>query len=104
MSDIEKDFGENENEYGPDYVTLQDEDGIEYELEVLGAVEVDGKDYMAFCDADTPDDSEALEIIIFRVEENEDGTLDYVGLEDDDELERVYAAFLDEATGDEDDE
>ena len=103
MSDIEKNLGE-EQDFGPDYVTLQDEDGTEYELEVLGAVEVDGNDYMAFCDANVPDDTEALEIIIFRVEENDDGTLDYVGLDSDEELQKVYAVFLEEIDVDEDDE
>ena len=102
MSDIEKDFAENE--FGPDYVTLQDEDGTEYELEVLGSIEVDGVEYMAFCDADAPDDAEALEITIFRIEENEDGTLDYVGLDDDEELEKVYAAFLEDAVEDDEEE
>ncbi len=88
-------------EYGPDYVTLIDDDGVEYELEVLGTVEVDGNDYIALCDADVPDDTEALEISIMRVIRNEDDTVDFETIDDDDEIERAYAAFLDEIEDDE---
>ena len=91
---------EKNQDYGPDYLTLIDEDGMEYEVEVLGTVEVDGKDYIALCDADAPDDAEALEITIMQAVRNEDDTVDFVAVEDDDEIARAYAAFLDEIEDD----
>ena len=94
----------NEQDFGPDYLTLIDEEGVEYEVEVLGTVEVGGKDYIALCDAGLPDDAEALEITIMQAVRNEDDTVDFVAVEDEDEIERAYAAFLDEIEDDEDDE
>ena len=91
----------NKQDYGPDYITLIDEDGVEYEVEVLGTVEVGGSEYIALCDADTPDDCEALEINIMRVVRNEDDTVDFETIDDEDEIEQAYAAFLDEIEDDE---
>ncbi len=87
---------EHEN-FGPDFITLIDEEGKEYEMEFLDSIELDGNTYFAFCEAGIPDDSnEAIEVSIFRVETKEDDTEELVGLDDEDELERVYAAFLDQ--------
>lgn len=35
-------------EFGPNFITLTDEDGNEIELEYVDAIEVDGQTYMAF--------------------------------------------------------
>lgn len=82
--------------FGPDFVTLVDEDGNEYQLEFLDSIELDGKSYLAFCEAGLPDDTEAIEVSIFRVETHEDDTEELVGIEDEEELERVYEAFLEQ--------
>lgn len=85
----------DENNFGPDIFTFADEDGNEIELELLDTVEMDGKLYYALCEASTPDDEDtAIEVIILRVDENEDGTEDLVEPADDEELERVYDKFL----------
>ena len=91
-----------ENEFGPDYVTITDEDGVEYDFEVLGTVEEDGGDYIALCEADTPEDTEAIEIVLMRVIRNEDDTVDFESIDDEEEEDRVWAAFLDEVDADED--
>ena len=39
-------------EFGPNFITLTDEDGNEIELEYVDAIEVDGQTYMAFFPAD----------------------------------------------------
>ncbi len=79
--------------FGPDIFTFMDDEGKEYELELLDTVELDGKLYYALCEADASED-EAIEVIILRVDENEDGTEDLVEPETDEELERVYDRFL----------
>ena len=85
----------DENNFGPDIFTFADEDGNEVELELLDTVEMDGKLYYALCEANIPDDeNEVLEVIILRVDENEDGTEDLVEPDTDEELERVYDKFL----------
>ena len=35
-------------DFGPNFITLTDEDGNEFELEYIDALEVDGQTYMAF--------------------------------------------------------
>ena len=92
------------NNFGPDYVTLLDDDGNEYQLELLDSIEMDGNTYLAFCEADLPEDAEAVEVSIFRVEVHEDDTEELVGIEDEEELERVYEKFLDQQDDDEDEE
>ena len=38
--------------FGSDYLTIEDEDGNEFELEVLNEFELDGQDYLAALPAD----------------------------------------------------
>ena len=40
------------NEYGSDFMTIVDEDGTEYELEVLSTLEYNGCTYLAVIPAD----------------------------------------------------
>ena len=61
----------NENDFGDDYVVITDEDGQEYELELLDSLEVDGREYRAFLPV-SDDDEEPYEMILFRIVE-EDG-------------------------------
>ena len=42
-----------EDQYGSDFITIVDEDGKEYELEVLSTLEYNGETYMAVIPADT---------------------------------------------------
>ncbi len=84
------------NEYGDDFVTLTDEDGKEYELEVLATVEYAGATYKALCPADAGEDEDApLEVSILKVVE-EDGEEFLVTLDDEDEEEAVYELFLEQ--------
>ena len=39
-------------EYGPDFISVTDDDGNEFELEHLGTLEQEGRQYMAFVPAD----------------------------------------------------
>ena len=36
-----------EDQYGSDFITIVDEDGTEYELEVLSTIEYNGASYLA---------------------------------------------------------
>ena len=57
--------------YGSDFITIVDEDGTEFELEVLTSIEYNGSTYMAVTLAGNED--EDLEISILKsVEEEED--------------------------------
>lgn len=89
--DLKKD-SENEGEFGDDYVVITDEDGQEYELELLDTIPFEGKEYRAFLPVS--EDDEPYEMILFRIVE-EDGEELLEVIDDEDEMERVYAAFMD---------
>ena len=90
--------------FGDDIITITDEDGVEYVLEVLATMEVDGTQYYALVPASTEEDEdEDLEVSILKaVEENGEEIL--CAIEDEEELERVYNIMMDELYQDEDEE
>ena len=87
-------------EYGSDFITLTDEDGKEFELEHLDTLEYDGRVYMAFIPADTPDDEDEVDMIILRAEE-EEGEEVLSTIDDEAELERIYNLFIEQLSEEE---
>ena len=78
-------------EFGDDFISITDEDGKEYELEVLAELEYG------------TDEAEELEVSILKsVEENGEDIL--VTIDDDEELENVYQALMDLIYEDEEEE
>lgn len=56
-----------EQQYGDDFISITDEDGKEYELEVLAEIEHDGSRYLALVPAGSGDDeAEDLEVSILK--------------------------------------
>ena len=90
------------DEYGSDFISITDEDGKEYELEVRVDLEYEGSKYLALVPADD-DGEEDLEVSILKaVDENGEEIL--VTIDDDDELEAVYSALMDLMYEDEEEE
>lgn len=90
------------NEYGSDFMTIIDEDGTEYELEILSTLEYNGETYLAVTPA-TDEDVEVEVSILKSVEE--DGEPILCAIEDEEELEAVYSLIMDQLyEEDEDDE
>ncbi len=79
--------------FGPDIITITDEDGVEYVLEVLHTMEIDGRSYCALTPVAEADEDENLEVSILRIEE-EDGEEVFCAIEDEDELDRVYELMI----------
>ena len=77
--------------FGSDYLTIEDEDGNEFELEVLNEFELDGQD------EDDPD----FGIILLKIME-ENGEELFGSIDDDDELDKVYNYYMEEIFADED--
>jgi len=84
-----------DSQYGDDFITLTDEDGIEFELEVLSTIEYQGTVYKALVPASDPDEEESLDVNILKVVE-EDGEEFLVAIEDDSELEAVYELLIEQ--------
>ena len=89
-----------EKEYGSDFMTILDEDGTEYELEVLSTLEYNGFTYLAVIPAGAEDEN--LEISILK-SVDEDGESILCAIEDDAELEAVYELIMDELYEEEED-
>ena len=81
------------NEYGSDFMTIMDEDGTEFELEILSTIEFNGFTYLAVTPAGNED--EELEVSILKSVE-EDGEPILCAIEDEQELETVYGLIMDQ--------
>ncbi len=79
--------------YGSDYMTIVDEDGTEFELEVLSSLEYNGSTYLAVTLAGS--EEEDVEISILKSVE-EDGEPILCAIEDEEELDAVYELIMDE--------
>ena len=90
------------DQYGSDFMTIVDEDGTEFELEILSTLEYDGNTYMAVIPAGA-EDSENLEVSILKSVE-EDGEPILCAIEDENELRAVYDLIMDELYAEEEDE
>lgn len=91
-----------EDQYGSDYMTIVDEDGTEYELEVLSSIEYNGFTYLAVTLANDQDEPEEMEVNILKSIE-EDGEPILYAIEDDQELETVYGMIMEQLYEDEED-
>ena len=80
--------------YGSDYITIVDEDGEEFELEVLMSMEYNGATYQAVIPAVDADEEADLEVSILKNVE-EDGEIILCAIEDEQELETVYNLIMD---------
>lgn len=89
------------SEYGSDFMTIMDEDGTEFELEILSTIEFNGFTYLAVTPAGSEDDD--LEVSILK-SVDEDGDPILCAIEDDQELETVYGLIMDQLYEDEEDD
>lgn len=91
-------------DFGSDFVTIVDDDGQEFELEILDIMEYKGNNYTAFLPADMPEDDPDYGIIILRSMLDENNDEIYESVDDDAELEDVYEHFMSILFDDEDGE
>lgn len=82
------------DEFGSDFITIVDEDGTEFELEVLTSLEYNGETYLAVVPAADSEEEMDLEISILKSVE-EDGESILCAIEDEQELEAVHQLMMD---------
>lgn len=82
------------DQYGSDFITITDDEGKEYELEVLSTLEYNGCTYMAVIPAGDSQDTLQLEVSILKSIE-EDGEPILCTIDDEQELEAVYELIMD---------
>ena len=89
-------------DFGSDFMTIVDEDGTEYELEILTPLEYNGFTYLAVVPADDSEDTGIkYEVSILKSVE-EDGESILCAIEDDQELQTVEQLIMDQLYEDED--
>jgi len=82
------------DQYGSDFITIVDDDGNEYELEVLSELDYNGCTYLAVVPAGESAEQFEMEISIFK-SLDEDGEPVLSIIEDEEELNTVYDLIMD---------
>ena len=77
-------------DFGSDFITITDEDGVEYELEILSELDYQGAHYLAVVPAMDSDEEEGEPILS--------------AITDTEELEAVYQLMMDQLYEDEEDQ
>ena len=90
-------------EFGPDFITVTDEDGNDIELELVDALEHNGQTYMAFYPAveeGCDEESEDYGMVILKsIVENGEELLST--LDSEEELNEIYDLFMERLFEDE---
>ena len=93
-----------ENNYGSDFMTIVDEDGTEFELEILTTLEYNGATYLAVIPAVDAEEEADLEVSILKSVEEADGESVLCAIEDEQELQAVYDLIMDQLYEEEDED
>ena len=83
-----------ENQFGSDFITITDDEGNEFELEVLSTLEYNGESYLAVIPAAQSQEELQLEVTILK-SVDEDGESILCVIEDETELQAVYDLLMD---------
>ena len=92
-------------EFGPNFVTLTDDEGNDVELEYVDALEFNGTTYMAFFpvmeeDSEEEENEEEYGLVILK-SQMENGEEFLVTVDDEEEIEKVYDLFMVQILSDE---
>ena len=93
------------DEFGPNFVTLTDDEGNDIELEYVDALEHNGTTYMAFfpvVEEDSEDEENAEEYgLVILKSQMENGEEFLVTIDDEEEIDKVYDLFMEQILSDE---
>ena len=92
--DIKKDLPEEE-ELPEGIIELTDEDGVTTQFEYLATIEYEDELYVALMDAaEAEADDEEAEVMILKIEQDENGDDVYVTVDDEDVGQAVFEKFI----------
>ena len=91
--------------FGPNFVTLTDDEGNDIELEYVDALEHNGTTYMAFFpvveeDSEDEENEEEYGLVILK-SQMENGEEFLVTIDDEEEIDKVYDLFMEQILSDE---
>lgn len=92
-----------EEEYGASYITIEDDEGNEFELEHLNTIQFEGEEYMIFLPADMDENDPDFGFVILQVVEV-DGTDEFATVDDEDLLQRIYDYYIEKVFSEEEGE
>lgn len=92
-----------EEEYGATYITIEDDEGNEFELEHLDTILYEEKEYMILLPADMDEDDPDFGFIILRVVDA-DGEQSFESVDDEQLLQRIYDYYMETIFDDEEEE
>ena len=92
-------------DFGPNFVTLTDDEGNDVELESVDALEYNGTTYMAFFpvveeDSEEEENEEEYGLVILK-SQMENGEEFLVTVDDEEEIDKVYDLFMEQILSDE---
>lgn len=92
-------------DFGPNFVTLTDDEGNDVELEYVDALEYNGTTYMAFFpvveeDSEEGENEEEYGLVILK-SQMENGEEFLVTVDDEEEIDKVYDLFMEQILSDE---
>lgn len=94
------------DDFGASFISLTDEDGNEFELEIVDVVSYEGESYTVFLPADIdemdPNDPDYGFVILKNIEDN--GEELYASVDDDALLEQVYEYYMELVENEEEEE
>lgn len=81
-------------EFGNDLVTIIDDEGNEFVLEMLDTIDYNGESYAAFLPTDIDEDDPDYGLIILSIVTDENGEELFESIDDDDKLNQVHEMFM----------
>ena len=70
-------------------IELTDEDGVSTEFEYLDTIQLDGEEYVVLIE----NDEDAEGVIILKIESIDDESENYIGIDDEETVQKVYEIF-----------
>ncbi len=92
-----------DEEYGATYITIEDDEGNEFELEHLDTIQYENIEYMVLLPANMDEDDPDFGFIILRVVE-QDGEQGFESVDDDELVQRIYDYYMELVFADEEEE
>ena len=93
------------DEFGPNFVTLTDDEGNDIELEYVDALEHNGTTYMAFFpvveeDSEDEENEEEYGLVILK-SQMENGEQFLLTIDDEEDIDKIYDLFMEQILSDE---
>ena len=89
-----------DEDYGGSFITIEDDEGHEIEMEILDTLEHEGEEYVLFLPADMDEDDPDFGYVILQIVEV-GGEEQFQDVEDQELLQTVYEKFMERIFGDE---